>query len=66
MYKVKVERLCSCFIKSGFPEVEKYETQEEAEKEAELMLEKMNNSFCHKHQFFLHERFGDFTISMRS
>lgn len=65
MYKVKVPNTCSCFLKSGLPEVAEYETEEEAKKEANEMVKKMNSSFCHKHEFSLSEKFGDFTISMR-
>jgi len=65
MYKVKVERQCSCFKRSGLPDLASYNTEEEAKKEAEAILHKMNNDFCHKHEFSLNEKFGDFTISMR-
>lgn len=65
MYKVKMENTCSCFLKSGLPEVAEYETEEEAKKEAESMTQKMNSEFCHKHEFILNEQFGDFSISMR-
>ena len=65
MYKVKVQSVCACFKKSGFPEIGEYETEEEAKKEADSMLYKMNNDFCHKHEFKVQEKFGDFTIFMQ-
>ena len=65
MYKVKVDRLCACFKRSGLPEIAEYDTEEEAKKEAELLLHKMNNDFCHKHEFTINEKFGDFTIFMQ-
>lgn len=65
MHKVKVENSCSCFIKSGLSEVLEFETEEEAVKEANKMLEKMNSTFCKKHEFSLNEQFGDFTIYIR-
>lgn len=66
MYKVKVTNTCSCFLKSGLPQEEEYDTEEEAQKEANAMMHTMNSEFCHKHEFILHEQFGDFTISMRT
>lgn len=65
MYKVKVEKQCSCFKKSGFPEVAQYETEDEAKQEAQLMCKKMNSDFCHKHEFSINERFGDYTINTK-
>ncbi len=66
MYKIKIQNTCRCFIKSGIPKVFECETQEEAQKEAEKITQKMNSSFCHQHEFFLSELFGDFTISMKT
>ena len=65
MYKVKVTNTCSCFLKSGLPEVAEFATESEAKKEAEEMTHRMNTRFCHKHEFSLSEKFGDFTISMK-
>lgn len=64
-YKVSVPNTCSCFLKSGLPQVVECNTQEEAKQEAEAMTQKMNTTFCHKHEFVLSESFGDFTISMK-
>lgn len=65
MYKVKVENSCSCFLKSGMPEVAEYETQEEAKLEAENMCNTMNSRFCKKHEFSIVEKFGDFSIYIK-
>ena len=65
MYKVNVENPCSCFFKSGLCEVLEFENKIEAKKEADRVLEAMQSSFCHKHEFSLSERFGDFTISTK-
>jgi len=65
MYKVKVENVCRCFLKSGFAEDASYETQEEAKKEAENMIGIMRSNFCQKHEFALNEQFGDFTIYIK-
>ena len=64
MYKVKVLNACSCFLKSGMAEIQEFETQDEAKKEAESMLSIMKSNFCKKHRFNMNEQFGDFTISI--
>jgi hypothetical protein len=66
MYKVKVENSCRCFLKSGMAEILEFDREDEAKKEAEAMLEKMNSTFCHKHKFVLNEKFGDYTIFIQS
>ena len=66
MYKVVIKNSCRCVLKSGMNESLEFETQEEAKKEAELMIEKMKTTFCQKHQFIINEQFGDFTIYIKS
>lgn len=66
MYKVKVENSCPCFIKRGLADVIEFQTQEEAQKEAQKLLNEMQTSFCRKHEFTLSEQFGDFTIYTRN
>ena len=66
MYKVKVQNSCSCFMKSGLAEELEFSTEQEAKQEANKMLEKMQSSFCKKHNFSLNEQFGDFTIFIRA
>ena len=65
MYKVKVQNVCSCFLKSGFAESSEFETKEDAKKEAEYMMGIMKANFCQKHEFALSEQFGDFTIFIK-
>jgi len=65
MYKVKVQNSCSCFIKSGMAETLEFDTEKEAEQEANKMLEKMNSTYCKKHEFSLNEQFGNVTIYIR-
>ncbi|MBC8236628.1 MAG: hypothetical protein H8E76_00200 [Helicobacteraceae bacterium] len=65
MYKVKVHNSCSCMMKSGMAEVLDFSTEDEAEKEAQAMLEKMQSSFCKKHDFVLNEKFGDYEIYIK-
>ncbi|EDZ61229.1 hypothetical protein CBGD1_54 [Sulfurimonas gotlandica GD1] len=43
-----------------------FETQEKAKEEAQMMIEKMNSSFCQKHEFSLNEQFGDYTIYIKA
>jgi hypothetical protein len=65
MYKVKVHNSCSCVIKSGMAEVLEFATEGEAQKEAQKMLQKMQSSFCQKHDFTLNEKFGDYELYIR-
>ena len=64
-YKVKVENICSCFLKSGLGESIEFDTKEEAKKEAEYMIGIMQSNFCKKHEFILNEQFGDYTIYIK-
>jgi len=64
-YKVKVQNVCSCFLKSGFGEQSSFDTKEEAKKEAEYMIGIMQSNFCKKHEFSLSEKFGDYTIFIK-
>lgn len=64
-YKVKVQNVCRCFLKSGFGEESSFDTKEEAKKEAEYMIGVMRSTFCQKHEFALSEKFGDFTIYIK-
>ena len=65
MYKVTVQNTCSCFIKSGMAETSDFNTKEEAKQEANKMLEKMQSTFCKKHEFSVNEQFGDFTVFIK-
>ncbi|MBD3823059.1 MAG: hypothetical protein IE916_00925 [Epsilonproteobacteria bacterium] len=62
MYKVNIENSCSCFLKSGIPVTQDFETKEAAQKEAESLLRIMKTNFCQKHNFTLSETLGDYTI----
>ncbi len=65
MYKVKVENVCSCFLKSGFADVQEFDSKEKAQEEAQYMIGIMKSNFCQKHEFTLNEQFGDFTIFIK-
>jgi len=64
-YKVKVQNTCRCFLKSGMVEIQEFQTNEEAKKEAQRMIDVMNSTFCAKHVFDLKEQFGDYTIYIK-
>ena len=64
-YKVKVQNICRCFLKSAMADIQEFETKDEAQKEAEYMIGIMRNTFCGKHEFDLKEQFGDFTIFIK-
>jgi len=65
MYTVVINNPCSCTIKRAIPESQSFDTKEEAEEEANLIYEQMNNEFCKKHCFELKNEFGQFTIYVR-
>ena len=65
MYKVSVLNSCKCFLKSGMAEFQEFETQDEAQREAEHMIGIMRDTFCAKHEFDLKEQFGDYTIYIK-
>ncbi len=66
MYKVTVMNPCSCFIKNGLVDVQDFSSKEEAKKEAESLLHRMQTTFCGKHEFSMSEQFGSFTIFTRA
>lgn len=62
MYHVEIKSPCSCSIKRALPEKQVFNTKEEAQEEANRLLEQMQNEFCKKHQFRLKDEFGSFNI----
>lgn len=65
MYRVEVKNACRCFLRDGLPEVQEFQTKEQAQKEAESMLEYMEKNFCKKHKFDLQNQFSTYTIYIR-
>lgn len=51
MYKVRLEKECGCFKKSGHPSVLEYENKEDAVMKAKVLECKFNQDFCFKHYF---------------
>jgi len=66
MPSVTINNPCSCAIKRGLPEIQNFSSKEEAQEEAESILEQMNTQFCQKHRFELKSEFGNFTIYVYS
>ena len=62
MYQVEIKNSCSCAIKRGLAEIQEFDTKEEAEEEANNLLDMMKNEFCKKHRFELRHEFGNFSI----
>ena len=62
MFNVEIKNACSCAIKRGLSDIQSFDTKEEAEEEANNILELMNNEFCQKHRFELKSEFGSFVI----
>lgn len=64
LFYVKVQGACSCYLKTGLPEVNQFKTLEEAKSEAEYIFGVMNSTFCHKHKFDLYQSGNDFIINI--
>jgi len=62
MYSVEVKNSCSCAIKRAIPEQQSFDNREEAEEEANRLLEQMQDEFCKKHRFELRNEFGSYRI----
>jgi redox-regulated HSP33 family molecular chaperone len=62
MYSVDIKNSCSCAIKRALPELQSFDSQEEAEAEANRLLEQMQDEFCKKHRFELRHEFGNYSI----
>ncbi len=52
MYKVIIDKECSCFKKSEYKREETFQYQQEAYNYTNLIVELMNEEFCQKHLFF--------------
>lgn len=64
-YKVKVQNICRCFLKSGLAEVIECNSKDDAKREADLMIKHMQDNFCKKHEFVMNEQFGDYTVIIK-
>ena len=66
MHHVEIKNSCSCAIKRGLPDKQTFDEREEAEEEANKILQQMQNEFCKKHRFELKNEFGNFVIYIRT
>ena len=64
MYNVEVQNSCSCAIKKAIPEMQSFDTKEEAQEEANRLLQQMQDEFCKKHRFVLRNDYSSFIISI--
>jgi hypothetical protein len=63
-HHVVIEKLCSCAKKEGLSQIATYDAKDTAHEAAQLQLERMNGSFCGKHEFQLVEVNDNFVIGM--
>lgn len=64
MYSVEVKNACSCAIKRAIPDMQSFDTKDEAEEEANRLLQQMQDEFCKKHRFVLRNEYSNFVISI--
>lgn len=64
IYYVKVQGACSCYLKTGLPEISQFDSEEQAKNEAEYIFGIMNSTFCHKHKFDLIQSGNEFIINI--
>ncbi|QSZ41076.1 hypothetical protein GJV85_02740 [Sulfurimonas aquatica] len=52
MYTVQMQKECECFQKSEYTNNSTFQTQQEAYKYANILVELMNEEFCGRHTFY--------------
>jgi hypothetical protein len=63
--KVEMEKLCGCAKRNGIKQVQEFSDRESALKEANELVEEMNETFCQKHSFAVVEKSdSEITITM--
>lgn len=55
MITVKMEKECGCFKRSDFESVKSFGSKDDALMYAQELCTKMNETFCEKHRFSVHE-----------
>ena len=63
MFKIIVEKECSCFVKSDFQNGIELESKDDALMQSIEMKNQMNEEFCGKHEFKVQEAGKNFVIS---
>lgn len=66
MFTIRVDKECGCFKRSEFENNIQFDSEDAARKEAEAMVEDMNDTFCRKHEFSLEVSGNEFVIHMES
>ncbi|MDF1882291.1 hypothetical protein JHD50_13435 [Sulfurimonas sp. MAG313] len=66
MFKVSMEKECTCFKRSKFLSEQKFQTQEEAHEVATLMAKEMTRDFCKNHAFCAIKEDDDYIILLMS
>ncbi len=64
MFKIVVDRECGCFRRSDLENNQEIESKDTALEKSLEMIEIMNENFCDKHSFTLHEDGDTFLIKM--
>ncbi len=66
MFKVSLEKECSCFKRSNFKATQSFETEAEASKVAYKMAKEMTKEFCKEHGFSVIKEKNSFLIILMS
>jgi len=64
MITVKMQKLCGCFRKSSYEDMQTFENIEDAKNKAKEICDDMNMNFCHKHKFMPVIENNEITIKM--
>lgn len=64
MYKLEVKNPCRCFMRDGGVDVQQFHALQEVQEEAQMLLERMEKSYCKKHRFVLSHIGGNYVISI--
>jgi len=64
MITVKMQKLCGCFRKSSYEDMQTFENIEDAKNKANEICDDMNSNFCHKHKFISVLENNEITIKM--
>jgi len=65
MYKVVIESQCGCVRRANMELEANFSDKDDALIAASGLAQKMNDDFCGKHQFSVHQEGEDFHISMQ-
>lgn len=66
MFKIILDKECGCFRRSSFKNNIEFSSKDEAFEKSLEMVKIMNEDFCDKHVFTLHENGDIFLIKMGS